>query len=330
MTLEARALAARLGTKGRRRGKARPAAPHRAAPVRRAAPAPTAAARSGGGFAAALLAAGLIAGLLAAPAAVRAAGAENEVVLATTTSVRDAGLLDVLLPPFREKTGIDVQVIAVGSGAALQMARDGNADLVLAHAPEGEEKLLAEGFVLDRRPLAENFFLIAGPADDPAKVREAASAADAIARIAAAKAPLASRGDDSGTHQREKALFAKAGLDPGATWPGLLRTGAGMGPTLQVAGEKRAYVLTDSGTFRTFRERADLVALTGPDPALRNVYSVLRVNPAKFATGQIRAEAATKLADHLLSAESRERIAHLGDETGQGPLFTPLAGAASP
>lgn len=251
----------------------------------------------------------------------------EDVVLATTTSVRDAGLLDVLVPPFREKAGIEVKVIAVGSGAALQMARDGNADVVLAHAPEGEEKLLAEGVVLDRRPLAENFFLIAGPPEDPVKAREAASAVDAVARIAAASAPFVSRGDDSGTHQRERALFAKAGLDPDARWPELVRSGAGMGQTLLVAGEKRAYVLTDGATFRAFRKRTGLAPLTGRDPALRNVYSVLRTNPAKFAPGQIRAGAATKLADHLLSAGSREQIARFGAETGGDPLFTPLAGA---
>jgi tungstate transport system substrate-binding protein len=271
----------------------------------------------------------LVAALLCGSSAPSAAEPENEVVLATTTSVRDAGLLDVLLPPFRERTGIEVKVIAVGSGAALQMARGGNADLVLAHAPEAEEKLLAEGFVLDRRPLAENFFLIAGPAEDPARVREAASAAEAMGRIAAAKAPFASRGDDSGTHQRERALFAQAGLDPAVTWPGLLRTGAGMGPTLQVAGEKRAYVLSDGASFRAFRERTGLVALTDRDPALRNVYSVLRVDPAKFAPGQIRAGAAAKLAEHLLSAETRARIAGFGADGGEGPLFAPLAGSAA-
>jgi tungstate transport system substrate-binding protein len=256
----------------------------------------------------------------------RAAEFAKELVLATTTSVRDSGLLDALLPSFRERTGIDVKVIAVGSGAALQMARDGNADLVLAHAPEAEEKLLADGFVLDRRPLAENFFLIAGPPQDPANVREAEDAADAVRRIARSRAPFASRGDDSGTAQRERALFQQAGLEPDATWPGLLRTGSGMGPTLQVAGEKGAYVLTDSGTFRAFRARTGLVALTGRDPALRNVYSVLRVNPARFAGGQIHAAAAPARGD-LLSDVTRDEIAHFGAEGGEGPLFTPLAGA---
>lgn len=266
----------------------------------------------------------------AAPQPSAAVEAASEVILATTTSVRDSGLLDVLLPPFRARTGIDVKVIAVGSGAALRMARDGNADLVLAHAPEAEEALVAEGFALDRRALAENFFVIAGPPEDPAHVREATSAADAIARIFAAGAPFVSRGDDSGTHQRERALLTAAGLAADATGPAVLRTGSGMGPTLQVAGEKRAYVLTDEGTFRALRARIGLVALTGHDPALRNVYSVLRVAPEKFAPGRIRAENATRLADHLLSPAAREEIAGFGATPAEGPLFVPLAGKNAP
>lgn len=256
-----------------------------------------------------------------------ATAAPEEVILATTTSVRDSGLLDVLLPVFQKKTGLTVKLIAVGSGAAIQMARDGNADLVLSHAPEAEEKLVADGFALERRPMAENYFLLAGPPDDPAKVREAASAVDAMKRIAAAQAPYASRADESGTHQRERALLEAAGLDPEVRWPLMIRTGSGMGATLQVAAERRAYVLTDSGTFRSLRAHLDLVPLTGPDSALRNVYSVLRVAPGKFAAGQIHAGVATKLADHLLSAETREVIQRFGAEGDDGPLFTPLAGA---
>lgn len=271
------------------------------------------------------------AALLVLVAATGRAGAEsaNDVILATTTSVRDSGLLDAVLPAFRAASGLEVKLIAVGSGAALQMARDGNADLVLAHSPEAEEKLVADGFATERRPLAENFFLIAGPAEDPASVRAASDGVDALRRIAAKQAPFASRADESGTHQRERALFTKAGLDPSPSWDGVLRTGAGMGETLQVAGERRAYVLTDSGTFRAFRERTELVALSRSDASLRNVYSVLRVNPTKFAAGQIHAENATKLADHLLSAQTRAVIERFGAEAGDGPLFTPLAGASA-
>jgi tungstate transport system substrate-binding protein len=257
---------------------------------------------------------------------VRAEDSAQQVILATTTSVRDAGLLDALLPIFRQRTGIEVQLIAVGSGAAIALARDGNADLVLAHAPEAEQSLVADGIALDRRPFAENFFVIAGPEDDPAGVKTAPNAVEAMRRIHATQSPFASRADESGTHQKERALRKAAGLEADPQAPGLLRTGAGMGPTLQVAGEKRAYVLTDEATLRAFRERIDLVALTGRDPALRNVYSVLRIDPTRFAAGQIHAEAATRLADFLSSDEVRTRIASFGTENGAPSLFTPLAG----
>jgi tungstate transport system substrate-binding protein len=251
-----------------------------------------------------------------------AAGA-RELLLATTTSVRDSGLLDDLLRGFRARSGIDVKVIAVGSGAALEMARRGDADLVIAHAPEAEQKLVEEGALVARRPFAENFFLIAGPANDPAQVKGAASAVEAIARIAKAKGPFATRGDDSGTHQRERRLFEQAGLPPDPSWRGVLRTGAGMGPTLQVAGEKRAYVLSDDATFRAFRARVGLVSFTGPDPALRNVYSVLLVPPDRFEPGRIQSDAARALFTYLVEPATLERIGRFGADAS-GPLFRPL------
>ena len=246
-----------------------------------------------------------------------------EMLLATTTSVRDSGLLDEILPAFTTRSGIRVKVIAVGSGAALEMARRGDADLVISHAPDSEEKLVEEGALVARRPFAENFFVIAGPASDPAKVRGAPNAVDAIRRIASAKAPFATRGDDSGTHQRERKLFQQAGLPPDPRWAGVLRTGAGMGQTLQVAGEKRAYVLTDDATFRAFRERIDLVALSGPDPALRNVYSVLLVPPDRFDRGRIHAAEARALFVYLVEPATLERIGRFGAGAG-APLFRPL------
>lgn len=271
---------------------------------------------------------GVLAALLAAfwllvPGAAPAAD-PPELLLATTTSVRDSGLLDEILPPFSAKTGIRVKVIAVGSGAALELARKGDADLVIAHAPEAEQKLVADGELVDRRPFAENHFLIAGPAADPAHVKDAASAVEAIQRIAAVQAPFATRGDESGTHQRERKLFEQAGLSPDPSWPGVLRTGAGMGQTLQVAGEKRAYVLTDDASFRAFRERTGLVALTGPDPSLLNVYSVLLVPEARFEPGRIHAAQARSLAAYLVEPATRERIASFGASGGAPPLFRPL------
>jgi tungstate transport system substrate-binding protein len=247
----------------------------------------------------------------------------RELLLATTTSVRDSGLLDEILPTFRTRTGIDVKVIAVGSGAALEMARRGDADLVISHAPDSEQKLVEEGALTARRPFAENFFLIAGPASDPAHVKGAASAIQVIQRIAKAKAPFATRGDDSGTHQRERKLFEQAGLPEGPSWRGVLRTGAGMGPTLQVAGEKRAYLLSDEATFRAFRARVDLVSFTGPDPALRNVYSVLLVPPDRFEPGRIQAAEARALFVYLVEPATLDRIGRFGADAS-GPLFRPL------
>jgi len=256
-----------------------------------------------------------------------AAGGEppqRPLLLATTTSVQDSGLLDALLPIFQAETGIRVQVVAVGSGAALRLGADGNADVLVTHAPAEEEKLVASGAVLGRRSFMENHFVLAGPAADPARVREAASPEEAMRRIAESGAPYVSRGDGSGTWLREQALLAAAGLDPKGGWPGFASTGSGMGLTLQVAGERRAYVLSDLGTFLAFAERTGLVPLSNPAPALRNVYSVLRVDPARFP-GKIHADAAARFEAFLLSAPTQQRIAGFGRERLGRALFTPLA-----
>lgn len=248
---------------------------------------------------------------------------EAKLLLATTTSVRDSGLLDTLLPVFLERTGIHVQVVAVGSGAALRMGSDGNADVLLTHAPAGEEELVASGAALARRPFMENHFVIAGPAEDPARVREAASAAEMYRRIAASASPYVSRGDDSGTHRREQALMRDAELGIEGGWPGFASTGAGMGITLQVAGERRAYVLSDLGTFLAFAQRVGLEALSKPTPALRNVYSVLRIDPERFA-GRINGAGAEQFESFLLAPETQRSIAAYGRERYGRPLFRPL------
>jgi tungstate transport system substrate-binding protein len=248
---------------------------------------------------------------------------DSEILLATTTSVRDSGLLDALIPSFSEQSGIAVRTVAVGSGAALRMGADGNADLLLTHAPSGEQELVATGAVAERLPFMENHFVIAGPADDPAGIEQAPSAAEAMRRIADAGATFVSRGDDSGTHRKERALFEAAGLGADPSWEKLARTGAGMGITLQVAGERRAYVLSDLGTFLAFRERIDLVALSRPSDDLRNVYSLLPVSADKFA-GRIRSAPAAQLVEFMLSAETQRRIAEFGVDRFGRPLFVPL------
>ena len=258
----------------------------------------------------------------AAPAAAGGDSVTDSVLLATTTSVRDSGLLDALLPTFSERTGIRVRVVAVGTGAALRLGAEGNADLLLTHAPQAEEELVSSGAAASRKPFMENHFVLGGPPEDPAGVRQAASPEEAFRRIAAAQAPYASRADDSGTHKREKALLEAAGLDPAGGWPGFARTGSGMALTLQVAGERRAYVLSDAGTFLAFQEHSGLVALSQPVPALRNVYALLRVSPERFP--RVRAEGARKLEAFFLERATQERIAGFGRERFGRPLFRPL------
>ncbi len=247
----------------------------------------------------------------------------QSMLLATTTSVRDSGLLDALLPTFTTATGIKVQVIAVGTGAALRMGREGNADVLLTHAPGAEQVLVDDGIVIRRTPFMENFFVIAGPETDPAGVAQATSPESAIAQIAKQGARWISRDDDSGTHKREKSLFRAAGIDPDTKREGLGRTGAGMGHSLQVAGERRAYILSDLGTFLAFRERVGLVALSKPGPSLRNIYSVLQLNAERFDHA-LKTEAAEAFEAYLLSPAVQQEISTFGLDRFGRTLFTPL------
>ncbi|MEN8184345.1 MAG: substrate-binding domain-containing protein [Myxococcota bacterium] len=249
---------------------------------------------------------------------------DRSLLLATTTSVRDSGLLGALLPAFEAESGIRVRVVAVGSGAALRMGADGNADVLLTHAPAGERELVASGAVVARRPFMENHFLIVGPPEDPAGVAGASGAPEALRRIAAGSAPWVSRGDDSGTHRRERQLLAAAGLEQDARWEGFASTGGGMGLTLQVAGERRAYTLTDLGTFLAFADRVGLVPLSREEESLRNPYSILRLDPAHFPGMAIRSEEGLAFERFLLSPATRERIAGFGDSRHGRPLFVPL------
>lgn len=254
--------------------------------------------------------------------AVAGAGAltAQELLLATTTSVRDSGLLDELLPDFQAETGIRVLVVAVGSGAALRMGAEGNVDALLTHAPEGERELLEAGQAVSRTPFMQNHFLIAGPIDDPVDVASAKSAVGAIGRLAAAEASWVSRDDDSGTHRRENALLSAAGLDPEEGWPGFIRTGSGMGLSLQVAGERRAYILADLGTFLALGHRAGLVALfSSNDESLRNVYSYLRIDPERFS--RVHGVEAKTLEEYLLRPATLARITSFGRERFGRALF---------
>jgi tungstate transport system substrate-binding protein len=236
----------------------------------------------------------------------------------TTTSVQDSGLLDAILPEYLKATGVRVDVIAVGTGAAFQLARDGNVDLLLVHDRDGEDQFVAAGDGLSRHDLMWNTFEIIGPAPDPAGVRGLESASTALARIAAGSAPFVSRGDDSGTHRREKRLWQAAGGRP--EWPGYRETGQGMGPTLRVADEIGAYVLTDRGSRVGYKGTLRLVPLLADTPDLRNEYSVVLINPAKHPG--LNQDGARRLADWLLSPATALLIR--GYQVGGQPLFHPV------
>ena len=208
------------------------------------------------------------------------APANPEIILATTTSTRDSGLLDVLLPIFEEQTGYKVKMVAVGTGAALAMGEEGNADVLLVHAPASEEELMAKGFGIQRDLIMHNDFIIAGPADDPAGIKGMTSAAEAFAKIEAAKSTFVSRADDSGTNKKELAIWRTAGVTPEGDW--YLESGQGMGDTLRIASEKFGYTLTDRATYLANQASLELDIMVEGDPVLLNIYHVIVVNPEKW------------------------------------------------
>ena len=237
--------------------------------------------------------------------------------LATTTSTESSGLLAYLLPPFEEQENIRVERIAVGTGAALTLGRNGDADLLLVHDRPREDAFIAEGHGVDRRDLMWNDFVILGPPEDPAGVAGLQDAAAALEKIAEAKALFVSRGDDSGTHTREQSLWEEAGGRP--SWDEYLAAGQGMGPCLRMANEKQAYVLSDRGSYLTYDKHIDLVVHVERDPGLRNPYGAMIVNSERHP--HVQHEAATKLLDYLISPEGQQRI---GDFRVEGEvLFHP-------
>jgi tungstate transport system substrate-binding protein len=246
-------------------------------------------------------------------------------VLATTTSVQDSGLLDVLLPAFQRQTGIYVRVKAVGSGRALELARIGEADVVLCHSPALEEQFVRDGFSDRRLPVAVNEYAIVGPAADPAGVRRARSAPEALRQIAAARAPFISRADGSGTHHKEQELWKAAGIEPAGAW--YLRAMAGMGAVLRQAGERRAYTLTDRATYTAYRARVPLALLHAGSPGLENPYSLLVVSPRQPSAASVAA--ARRFAEFLTGPDGQALIQTYGVEKYGEPLFRP-SGAARP
>lgn len=253
----------------------------------------------------------------AAPGGGASPEARGRIRLVTTTSTDNSGLLRYLLPAFEERSGWRIDVVAVGTGKAIRLAERGDADLILVHARSREDAFVASGFGIDRRAIMWNDFVILGPPADPAAIRGASDAAGALRAVAATEAVFVSRGDDSGTHIRERALWERGGARP--VWDGYLDAGQGMGACLVMADEKRGYVLADRGTFLALQARLDLVVLVEGDPRLTNPYGAIRVNPERHEG--LNVEGAEALLDYLTSAEGQARIASF--RIGGEVLFHP-------
>ncbi len=243
---------------------------------------------------------------------------KSAVRLSTTTSVNDSGLLPELEKMFEQKTGYPLDIVANGTGAAIKLGESGDADVLLVHAKASEEAFVASGFGVKRIPFMHNFFVIAGPENDPAGIRTAGTAAEAFKLIAQAKATFVSRGDDSGTHKAELAIWNKASLKPEGSWYN--SAGKGMGPCLQMAGELSAYILTDKATFLSTRTQTKLTILLGASEDMKNTYSLIAVNPEKHAT--VNRDGAQAFIDFLLSDEAKDFISAYGKEAYGEALFT--------
>ena len=254
------------------------------------------------------------------------AAPENpELILATTTSTVDTGLLDVLVPMFEEKTGYVVKTVSVGTGQALKLGENGEADVLLVHAPDSEKPLEEAGVVINRQLVMHNDFIIIGPPDDPAGVKGTTTAAEGLKKIAEVGAIFISRGDDSGTHKKELALWNEAGIDPkGNDW--YQETGQGMGATITVANEKMAYTLSDRGTYLAQKKNIDLEIVLEGDAPLLNIYHVMQVNPEKYP--MVNGDGAKAFVEFMVSDEVQEIIRTYGVDQYGEPLFFPDAGKA--
>ena len=232
-------------------------------------------------------------------------GAAETIILASTTSTQNSGLLDAILPQFTTDTGVEVRVVAVGTGQAMRIGQNGDADVLLVHHRPSELEFVAAGDGIDRRDVMFNDFVVIGPSDDPAAVRAAITAPEALLAVATAQARFVSRGDHSGTHYRELDIWALAGNPPLGPWYNEI--GAGMGAALNFAAAINGYILSDRGTWLNFANRGDLAVLFSGDPVLHNPYSVIRVNPEKHPN--VRAEGAKIFADWLVGQKGQAAIA---------------------
>ena len=247
----------------------------------------------------------------------------RSIILATTTSTQDSGLLDVLIPAFEKDSGYIVKTIAVGSGQALKMGEKGEADVLLAHSPDAERQVVEQGFAVNRRLVMHNDFVIVGPSGDPAGIKGTKSAKEAFRNIAQAKALFFSRSDNSGTHALERKLWKSAELSvEGQGW--YRQTGLGMGQTLNVTAEKKGYTIADRGTYLSLKKTLGLDVLVEGDPSLLNVYHVIEVNAAKWP--KVNSRGAKAFSDFLVSPKGQQLIKTYGAERFGLPLFIPDAG----
>jgi tungstate transport system substrate-binding protein len=264
----------------------------------------------------------LLAGALLLGAGSHAEAQSNVVLLSTTTSTQDSGLLDVLVPMFEKQSGLSVKTISVGTGQALALAARGEADVTLVHAPGLEKKYVEDGKMSNRRLVMYNDFVLIGPTDDPAQIKGLPRAVDALKRIAESQSRFVSRGDKSGTHVLEQGLWKQAGLEPRGAW--YIESGQGMGQTLGIANDRRAYTLSDRGTYLAFQKRVDLPILVEKDRLLLNIYSVMEVNPANGP--RVNVAGGKAFAEFMLAPKTQAVIKAFGvDKYGQ-PLFVPVAG----
>jgi tungstate transport system substrate-binding protein len=248
---------------------------------------------------------------------------QKNLILATTTSTQDSGLLDVLIPAFEKKTGYFVKTIAVGSGQAMAMGQKGEADVLLVHSPDAEKKFMAEGNGVNRLIVMHNDFIVVGPPADPAAIKGVKSTVEAFKKIVEAGSLFMSRGDNSGTHAKEQGIWKAAGIKPeGQKW--YQQTGLGMGQTLNVAAEKKSYTLADRGTWLPLQQKLGLPILKEGDPILLNVYHVIQVNPAKWP--KVNADGAKAFSDFMVSTETQGIVKTFGVEKYGGALFFPDAG----
>jgi tungstate transport system substrate-binding protein len=255
-----------------------------------------------------------------APAA--AQPSNPELILATTTSTQDSGLLDVLVPEFQRQTGYNVKTISVGTGQAMALGERGEADVLLVHAPDSERKWMAARHGVDRKLVMYNDFVVVGPPGDPISLAGARSAVEAMQKIAANGALFVSRGDNSGTHQLELKLWKDAGFDPkGTSW--YQEAGQGMGQVLTIANEKEAYAITDRGTFLARKATLDLTILAEGNQSFLNVYHVMVVNPEKG--GHVNVEGARAFAEFMIAPSTQETVSTFGVERFGQPLFFPAA-----